>query len=211
MGLGRFFRWFGLPGALVLTCLLSLLALILAGITPSIPRWLCAAGMLCSSLGDILLMNYHPITDRLPFRGFEAGAVSFMIAHGFYIAAFTTAAARRGKLLTPALCAGGVLFAALLALLLILHRRNARAKSGMTLLCIAYLAIISTCCTAVFTLAWHRGTAGLIAAVGALLFLASDAIIGFDRVGGIHIPHASDIIWWLYPLGQLGMIIGLGV
>ncbi len=211
MGLGRFFRWFGLPGALVLTGLLSLTALIFAGIAPSLPRWLCAVGMLASSLGDILLMNYRPITDRLPVRGFEAGAAAFMIAHGFYIAAFTTAAARQGGLLTPAIWGGAALFAALLALLLILHRRNARAKLGMTLLCIAYLAVISTCCTAVFTFAWHRGTGGLIAAVGALLFLASDAIIGFDRVGGIRIPHSSDIIWWLYPLGQIGLIVGLGV
>lgn len=76
MGLARFFRWFGLPGPLVLTALLSLFALTLAGLFPSLPRWLCAAGMLCSSLGDILLMNYRPITNRLPFRGFAAGAGS---------------------------------------------------------------------------------------------------------------------------------------
>lgn len=211
MGLSRFFRWFGLPGSLVLTGLLSLLALTLACLCPSIPRWLCAAGMLCSSLGDIILMHYRPITDRLPFRSFEAGAVAFMIAHGFYIAAFGIAAVRRGSLLTPAIWAGIALFAALLVLLLILHRRNKQAKAGMTLLCIAYLAVISTCCTAVFTFAWNRGPIGLISAVGALLFLASDAVIGFGQVGGIRIPNASAIIWWLYPLGQLGLIGGLWV
>lgn len=211
MGLSRFFRWFGLPGSLVLTGLLSLLALTLAGLCPSLPRWLCAAGMLCSSLGDIILMRYHPITDRLPFRSFAAGAVAFMIAHGFYIAAFGIAAARRGNLLTPAVWAGVALFAALLVLLLILHRRNKQAKAGMTLFCIAYLAVISTCCTAVFTFARNRGPIGLISAVGALAFLASDAVIGFGKVGGSRIPNASAIIWWLYPLGQLGLIAGLWV
>lgn len=211
MGLARFFRWFGLPGALVLTTLLSLFALALVCLCPSLPRWLCAAGMLCSSLGDILLMNYRPITDRLPFRGFTAGACAFMAAHGCYIAAFASAAARRGSLRTPAILAGVLLFAALLAVLLILYRRNPKAKRGRTLLCVVYLAVISTCCTAVFTFACHRGPIGLLSAAGALLFLASDTIIGFGQVGGLRIPHAGDWIWWLYPLGQALLISGLWV
>ena len=211
MGLNRYFRWFGLPGSLVLTGLLSLLALGMALGWPSWPRWLCAAGMLCSSLGDVILMHYRPITDRLPFRSFEAGATAFMVAHGFYIAAFGTASARLGEISLPALVAGALLFCALLVLLLVLHCRNTQAKPGMTLLCVLYLAVISTCCTVVFTFAWNCGAWGLISALGATLFLASDAVIGFGQVGGIHIPHASAIIWWLYPLGQLGLILGLRV
>lgn len=211
MGLARFFRWFGLPGPLVLTALLSLFALTLAGLFPSLPRWLCAAGMLCSSLGDILLMNYRPITDRLPFRGFAAGAAAFMLAHGCYMTAFLAAAAHRGRLLTPTIGAGAVLFAAMLALLLCLYRRNSTAKRSRVMLCVAYLVVISACCTAVFTFAWHRGPIGTCSALGALLFFASDVIIGFEQVGGIRPAHADDWIWWLYPLGQMLLIGGLWV
>lgn len=211
MGLCRYFRWFGQPGALILTALLSIEALLLAVCFPSLPRWLCAAGMLFSSLGDIILMHYKPITDRLPFRSFEAGAAAFMAAHGFYIAAFAAAAARLGGLSILALATGGVLFVGLMVVLVVIDRRNAAPKPGRMLLCTAYLVIISACCTAVFAYAANRGMLGAISAMGAILFLASDAVIGFGEVGGLRIPRAGDLIWTLYPIGQALLIAGLWV
>ncbi len=211
MGLCRYFRWFGQPGALILTALLSLEALLLALCFPSLPRWFSTCGMLLSSLGDIILMHYRPITDRLPFRGFTAGAVAFMSAHGFYIASFSLAAARLGGVSTAALIVGGTLFVGLLCMLVVLNCRNATPKSGRMRLCTVYLVIISACCTAVFAYAANRGLLGAISATGAILFLASDTVIGFGEVGGLRIPHAGDLIWTLYPLGQALLIGGLWV
>lgn len=211
MGLCRYFRWFGQPGALILTGLLSLEALLFALCFPSLPRWLCAAGMLLSSLGDIILMHYRPITDRLPRCNFEAGAGAFMVAHGFYIAAFSLAAARLGRLSVFALLAGGGLFAVLLALLIVINCRNKARRPAMMLLCTAYLVVISVCCAAVFAYAANRGALGAVSAAGAILFLASDAVIGFGEVGGLRIPQREDLIWTLYPLGQALLIGGLWV
>lgn len=77
----RFFAWFGLPGKLVLTALISLTAVVLAVIDTTPTRIICIPAMLLSSLGDIILMNYKPITKHLPVKGFIAGAVAFAAAH----------------------------------------------------------------------------------------------------------------------------------
>ena len=47
--MNRYFACFGLPGSLVLTGLMSLLALVLALCFPTPARWLCLAAMLFSS------------------------------------------------------------------------------------------------------------------------------------------------------------------
>lgn len=78
----RFFAWFGLPGKLVLTALISLTAIVLAVIDPTPTRIICIPAMLLSSLGDIILMNYKPITKHLPVKGFIAGCWSRRIRRG---------------------------------------------------------------------------------------------------------------------------------
>ena len=96
-GMHRFFKLFGLPGKVVLTALMSLLAVLMAVLDPTMTRILCIPAMLVSSLGDIILMNYRPITDRLPFRGFIPGAVTFAVSHVLYFIAFLFAAVEGGR------------------------------------------------------------------------------------------------------------------
>ena len=47
----KYFSWFGLPGSMVLSGLLSLTALVLALCFHSKDRWLCCAAMLLSTIG----------------------------------------------------------------------------------------------------------------------------------------------------------------
>ena len=48
--MSSYFQWFGLPGSLVLTGLLSLFALLLAVFCGGADRWICFAAMALSTL-----------------------------------------------------------------------------------------------------------------------------------------------------------------
>ena len=48
-----------------------------------------------------------------------------------------------------------------------------------------------------------------IAAIGFVLFLLSDEAIGLNRISGIPRANWNDIIWTLYPLGVIGVILGV--
>ena len=79
----KFFRWFGLPGAVVLTALLSTTALLRALFVPSAVHWLCFAAMLCSSAGDLFLAHLKALTSRIK-NCFTIGCIWFMISHSLY-------------------------------------------------------------------------------------------------------------------------------
>ena len=85
------------PKRLVTTVFLSVLSMILALADPSAARVLCVPAMLLSSFGDVILMNYRPITRRLPFRGFVAGSTFFLLSHVVYCAAFLVLLNRAGE------------------------------------------------------------------------------------------------------------------
>src|SRR2546423_1419080 len=66
-------------------------------------KYLIVAGLLCSLVGDIFLM--------LPSDRFITGLLSFLVAHLFYIAAFTSGRSQTGALwyAIPFLIYGGVM------------------------------------------------------------------------------------------------------
>lgn len=99
----------------------------------------------------------------------------------------------------------------MLALLLCLYRQNSRAKrsrsTALPRLSRGHFGLLHRG----FYLCLAARPIGICSALGALLFFASDVIIGFGQVGGIRPAHADDWIWWLYPLGQMLLIGGLWV
>ena len=205
--MNRYFAWFGLPGSLVLTLLLSLTALTLALVFQTPDRWLRLAAMLLSSLGDVILMSYTPVTRRLPgpLRGFACGAASFMLAHIAYIAAFGWRIARGGDPLVNAGFWAGVALLALAAVsMTVLFRRSGNRNRGLLALCLAYLAVIGCACAVVFSCAVSEGGWAYLLALGALSFAISDFFIGLEQLGGI--DACKDLIWWFYPIGQLLLI-----
>ncbi len=50
---------------------------------------------------------------------------------------------------------------------------------------------------------------GLPVALGALLFVASDALLGAGWFGGAAIPGGRDLVWPLYAGGQLSIALGI--
>ncbi len=206
--MGRFFKWFGLPGNLVLTCLISLYALIMAIVFRTPEHIICAFAMLLSSLGDIILMNYRPIVDRLPFRGFTAGAASFGLSHATYTAAFIYIIVSRGySFVNFGAFSGIALFLLSIAALFIMKAHN-REKISM-LLPLCYLLLICTNCTVIFSCAFSGGAFGIISAIGAISFFISDMFLAFKIVAGVYTKTMEELVWWFYPIGQILILTGV--
>ena len=204
----RWFNWFGQPGTFVLTVLLSGTALVLALAFPAPHRWLCLAGMLASTAGDIVNTDWRGIGRRLPFPVLYAGAGCFAVAHGFYIAALAGLIRRSGGVLVNPglwLAAAVVLTAGVLISVRCFRRGGVNRRTYGV--CIAYLYVIGCMLAAAFSLAWSTRGLHLLTAAGALSFFISDLFIGLGVLCGVRSRFILGGIWWFYPIGQLLLIV----
>lgn len=208
--MNKLFRWFGLPGRLVLTTLMSLFACAMAVCSPSLPRIIAAMAMVLSSLGDITLMDYKPITRSLPFRGFIPGSIVFTIAHILYITAFGYNIYISGyKYLNIGVVAAFACYVLMIVMTMIMVLvRNVEIKS-MFFLSMIYLFVISTNCATVYSYAYSARGMAIISAVGVFSFLISDYFIVMDKVCDIKSKVLRELIWWFYPVGQILLILGV--
>jgi len=205
----KYFKCFGLPGSLPLTGLMSLLAFVLAVCFPAPARWLCAAAMILSSVGDIFLMHLPVIEKNIP-NHFYIGAGFFMVAHVLYALCYLRLIRQSGAASMNPGAGIMLLIAAAMAVWFVCCAR-ALGRMDQLPLILVYIAMISLDCTMIFSYAWSQGwgnPCALLAAVGAVSFFLSDLIIGLDMVMGI--TRCNDLIWWLYPIGQILMILGVG-
>jgi uncharacterized membrane protein YhhN len=128
-------------------------------------KQLIVAGLLCSLAGDVFLM--------LPRERFVAGLVCFLLAHVCYIAAFTADGGRTFSWLGAGVLA---LYGALM--LRLLWPRLGKLKVPVTV----YVA-------AILLMAWQalnrwmivRDAGSASALAGALLFVASDSALAWNR------------------------------
>jgi uncharacterized membrane protein YhhN len=131
-------------------------------------RKLVVAALCCSLVGDVFLM--------LPSDQFVPGLVSFLIAHFFYIAAFRARPSGLPSALSGLAC---VVYGSLMLLFLFPH------LGAMKLPVSIYLVVILVMVWQALS-GWvtkRRAGAGL-AALGAVLFAASDSMIAVDRFTG---------------------------
>jgi uncharacterized membrane protein YhhN len=162
----------------------ALVALLLYAAWGGPPPTLIAA-LALSLLGDVLLM--------VPGDLFVAGLFAFLLAHLAYIASFHVAWPARALWLLVILVASSPVAARLM-----------RAIQGNTLR--AAVAIYSVVLSLMVASALASGRA--TAAVGALLFFASDMLIAWNRFVR-PVPRAEPIIMLTYHVGQLGLAVAL--
>lgn len=151
---------------LATTLILAIACLPAAGVEPRY-QWAIVVGLLLSLAGDVFLM--------LPRDRFVAGLIAFLLAHVAYIVAFTTGAPFGSApwLLVPiALLAAGILR--------VLWPGLGRLKVPVTIYVIVIVLMTWTAAARAVAL---PTTATLLAAAGAVLFLASDAILALNRFG----------------------------
>ncbi|MCD6674585.1 MAG: lysoplasmalogenase [Burkholderiaceae bacterium] len=168
------------------------LVVLVARCSPQAPRSLrnaVVAGMACSLAGDVLLM----LSPRL----FVAGLVAFLVAHLCYLRAFRLDARWFGDRLALA-----VLAAIGASMLAVLWTSLPAALKAPVL---TYVVVI----VAMAAQAWarrrdHPSRATNAAAIGATLFVASDALLAIDRFRA-PIPLASVWVLGTYWLAQWGI------
>jgi uncharacterized membrane protein YhhN len=151
-------------------------------------RRLVLVGLWLSLAGDVFLL--------WPKEGFLPGLVSFLLAHLAYIAAFSRPLRFAAR---PAVFAAYALVAAA-----ILSQLWAGVPSGLRLPVLAYVACLA--CMAAQAAAWWRcapaSPLARFAALGGVLFMASDSLLAFNKFAT---PLPLSALWILstYWLAQL--------
>jgi uncharacterized membrane protein YhhN len=143
------------------------------------------AALACSLLGDVFLM--------LPRDRFIAGLLAFFVAHLIYIATIPATAVWRLLWLAIVLAATIPISSRLLRAVADARLRRAVAVYMLVLAAMTASALAS-------------GIAS--ATVGALFFLASDTLLGWNRFVG-PVANARVAIMVTYHLGQLGLATAL--
>lgn len=145
--------------------LIILVALQSKHVTGASYTLLVAGGLVCSLVGDVFLM--------LPRERFVAGLVSFLVAHLFYVAAFASGVGAWSVWWAAGLLVYGV------SMLWLLWRGFGKLKAAV----VVYVAAILLMAWAALS-RWPNAGGGAWAAAGALLFVASDSALAWDRFGG---------------------------
>jgi uncharacterized membrane protein YhhN len=165
------------------------------------PALLIALGMTFGALGDLVLADVIPLPKRM-----ISGIAVFSIGHFCYIAAFSQTARALG-LSDPfsgsILWAAFVIVAALLWFFLIYNPAKSRVLNIGSLFYGWLIAIMAGTATAL-ALADPRFT---LTAIGGVLFLISDIILGNRelRDNGWFLVH--DVVWVLYITGQALIVL----
>jgi uncharacterized membrane protein YhhN len=195
-GDGRWVHWLAKPLATLLIASIAWQA-VASSMSPAPSyRHAVLAGMGLSCIGDIALM--------LPMDAFVPGLVAFLLAHVCYIVAF-----RAGIHAGRGLGVAAVLLGAFAAGNLIALWPHLPADMRVPVL--AYVVVLAV--MAILALARHwrapapqgidrRSTAW--AAGGAVLFVASDCLLAWDRFGG-GVPMASLLVLSTYYAAQYGI------
>ena len=149
------------------TALILLIALRMQHATAGAYVTLVVAGLVCSLAGDVFLM--------MPRDRFVAGLVCFLFAHVFYIAAFTLDGVHlSGWALAPLLLYGA-------RMLRLLWPRLGRLKASVAV----YMALILLMALQASS-RWLAvgGWSSAAACAGAVLFVASDSALAWNRFVG---------------------------
>ncbi len=171
---------------------LTTLLLVVLALSTRVPlsrayRALITGGLLASLAGDVLLM--------LPSDQFIPGLASFLVAHLLYLAAF----ASRAPLLQHRLAVVGYVAVATTVLAMVLPAVGGVLRTSI----IAYVVVITIMASqgASWMLDEPRSSAARLAAIGAALFVASDALLALDRFVTI-VPMRDLLVLGTYWLAQ---------
>lgn len=154
-------------------------------------RHAVAIGMALSLVGDVCLM--------LPGDLFVPGLVAFLLAHIGYIVAFAPGSAAKARV--PAFALVSIVGATNLFGLL------PRVDAALKIPVVAYTVVLAAMAAFALARAWTPALTAALprsarwGAVGALLFMASDSLLAWDRFAG-GIPMSALLVLGTYYAAQ---------
>jgi hypothetical protein len=154
-------------------------------------------GMAAGFVGDLVLAELIPVPNRLIF-----GMIAFGIGHLFYIAAFLCLRLQFGFVTTWSQL---IVLAAMLVFCLWAWRTYVRKPGGSKIInagSLVYGLLIGIMTALAINFALQQ-TRLISLGAGAVLFLASDFILGNWQVRGHVWKPVNDAIWTTYASGQL--------
>jgi len=154
-------------------------------------------GMAAGFVGDLIMAGLIPVSERLIF-----GMVEFGLGHLFYIAAFLNLTIRSGF---SGIWTQAIALAALLGFCSWAWYAQVRKPGGSKVInvgSLVYGLLIGVMAALAVALAVHNARYITLAA-GALLFLASDFILGNWVIHGHVWKSVNDVVWATYVCGQL--------
>ncbi len=198
--LGKYF-----PGKIVLSILMLLLSLLMVVIFPSFDRLLCLFALFFSVFGDFCL-NYTPNNRKVTKEGFIVGGVSFIFAHLVFSFAYYFKIDQHGFELVNVGFYTAIVILVLVSAYLIVKSKK-RRDHDIFVFGLLYLWMTGINYAIIFSYAFSVKSIESLAMLGGLSFLASDVIIGCERILDYHSKLARELVWWLYPIGQIIMIL----
>jgi uncharacterized membrane protein YhhN len=161
--------------------------------------------MMFSFIGDFAL-NYSTSPSERPFEWFLVGGVSFVAAHIFYCISYIIKASIKG---ISFFNVGALIVFVMMIVITIyfLVKAKEMRRSKLFIFATIYLWLTSVNYMVVISYAVSIKSIESIVALGGLSFLASDVIIGLEQLTGLKSKTARELVWWLYPIGQIILII----
>ena len=205
-------RWFDnlpiignfIPGKIVLSFLMLLFAIFLHIFFKDSKSSFCILAMSFSFIGDIAL-NHKQTHDEQSNKDFIVGGISFILAHMFYcITYFQKIQINHYKLLNFGAFISVTILIAVTIFMLI--KLNSNSPLVLSLFGFVYLWLTGINYISIFSYAYSVKSIESIAALGGLMFLASDVIIGLEKFLGMKSKFVRELVWWLYPIGQIIII-----
>ena len=192
-------------GKVVLSFLMLVLSVTLCLIVGTTDRTLCVWAMAFSFVGDIILSYNHEHGSKSK-KLFALGGTAFIIAHLFYCLTYNTKIKSSGY---PFFNAGVILVILILAGItyVITYEAKTTRFSKLYFFCLIYLWLTGISYMTVFSYAISAQSTAFLALIGGLSFLASDVIIGCEKLLNLRSKFAREMVWWLYPFGQILLIM----
>ncbi len=193
-----------IPGKITLSFLMLVFAILMHFVFKTFDRCICIVAMTFSFIGDVAL-NHKKNHDEQSKKDFIVGGISFIFAHICYCIAYYQ------KLLIGnyslfnfgAFVAIAILLIVTVFMLIKINSNQSQKKFAFGLL---YLWITGINYITIFSYSYSVKSFESFAAFGGLMFLVSDIIIGLENFSGLKSKLARELVWWLYPLGQILLI-----
>ena len=159
-------------------------------------------GMFLSFAGDLSMAGLIPWPNRL-----IGGMITFAAVHVLYIVAFVKTGARmQGGSFAQGIWISALLYGSILIVSWLLWIRNPKHHAVLNFGALGYGLWVGGMASFAFASAYARGGVWWVAALGGLLFVLSDLLIGVTEVGGRKIKHAAIWIWATYVTAQMAIL-----